>query len=118
MKEKDIIDRLQMEALGVNVYPYGDNQKTVNRHGIQDLPTVPPMPQRTETPERPLSLKEETPEDARRVIENAGAAATMNINNMIEGKNIEKELAGIRKELHTLNTILERWMRRWNNENI
>ena len=50
--------------------------------------------------------------DAQRVIEQAGAAATMNINNLIDGKNIEKELAGIRKELHTLNTILERWRKR------
>ena len=102
----------QMKALGVNVYPNGDNPKAVNRHGIPDIPTVPPMPQRAETPERPLPWEAETPEDAQRVIGQAGAAATMNINNLIEGKNIEKELAGIRKELHTLNTILERWKRK------
>ena len=75
MREKDIIDRLQMEALGVNVSPNGDNQKTVNRHGIPDLPTVPPMPQRAETPERPLPWKEETPKKGMMQIE------TINIEN-------------------------------------
>lgn len=57
---------------------------------------------------RELPWKAETPEDAQRVIEQAGAAARMNINNLIEGKNIEKELAGIRKELHRLNEFLKR----------
>lgn len=69
MKEKDIIDRLQMEALGVNVSANGDNQKK----GVMQIETI-------------------------------------NIDN--DTSKIEKQLEGIKKELHTLNEILKHWSRR------
>lgn len=78
----------QMKALGVKIYPNGDNPRGINRHGIPDLPTIPKMP-----------LRAETHEDVQRVTEETGAAAAMTINNLIESKKIESELAGIRKEL-------------------
>jgi len=74
MKEKDIIDRLQMEALGVNVSPNGDNPKEETRKkGVMQIETI-------------------------------------NIDN--DTSKIEKQLEGIKKELHTLNEILKHWSRR------
>lgn len=57
-----------------------------------------------ETPERPLPLKEETPKKGVMQIE------TINIDN--DTSKIEKQLEGIKKELHTLNEILKHWSRR------
>lgn len=76
----------------------------IDRHGIPDMPTVPPMPQRAETPERPLPLKEETSKKGMMQIE------TINIDN--DTSKIEKQLEGIKKELHTLNEVLKHWSRR------
>ena len=91
----------QMDAQGYNA---DGNPKMVNRHGIPDQRTVPPMPQRAETPERPLPWKEETPKKGMMQIE------TINIEN--DTSKIEKQLEGIKKELHTLNEILKHWSRR------
>lgn len=88
----------QLEGLGVAVFPNGDNPRWANRHGIPDQPTIPEKP-----------IRAETPEDVRRVIDQAEGAAVTNINNLIESRKIENELAGIRKELHTMNEILKRW---------
>ena len=57
-----------------------------------------------ETPERPLPLKEETKKKGVMQIE------TINIDN--DTSKIEKQLEGIKKELHTLNEILKHWSRR------
>ena len=94
----------QMEALGVKIYPNGDNPRGADRHGIPDQPQVPPMPQRAETPERPLPWKEETQKKGMMQIE------TIHIEN--DTSKIEKQLEGIKKELHTLNEILKHWSRR------
>lgn len=94
----------QMKALGVKIYPNGDNPRGADRHGIPDLPTVPKMPRRAETPEQPLPLKEEPQKKEMMQIE------TINIDN--DTSKIEKQLEGIKKELHTLNEILKHWSRR------
>ena len=57
-----------------------------------------------ETPERPLPLKEDTQKKGVMQIE------TINIDN--DTSKIEKQLEGIKKELHTLNEILKHWSRR------
>lgn len=100
----DITRENYAEQLAAQGYDADGNPKIVNRHGIPDLPTVPPMPRCAETPEQPLPLKEETQKKGIMQIE------TINIDN--DTSKIEKQLEGIKKELHTLNEILKHWSRR------